>query len=132
MIDGQSFINADDATETYTGTVAFTDINDKTLVPYAHNTITYVSGENGAVTGVQEADFGDEVTLTVTPDTHYELDTLTVKDAAENEMEVTDNTFTMPASNVTVSAPLSKRSLWKGRNRILTKTALTISARTVR
>ncbi len=47
---------------------------------------------------------GDEVTLTITPDTGYELDVLTVQDAAGNPVTVNDNTFTMPASNVTVSA----------------------------
>ncbi|MBE7008889.1 MAG: hypothetical protein E7422_07125, partial [Ruminococcaceae bacterium] len=50
----------------------------------------------------------DTVTLTVTPDAGYQLDTLTVKDASSNNVEVggTGNTrtFTMPGSNVTVSA----------------------------
>ncbi len=60
---------------------------------------------NGTVAADKtEAVAGDEVTLTITPDTGYELDVLTVQDAAGNPVTVNDNTFTMPASNVTVSA----------------------------
>ena len=62
------------------------------------------------------ADTGDEVTLTVTPNEGYQLSTLTVKDADENEITVTDNTFTMPASNVTVSASFELKKFtvkWK-------------------
>ncbi len=44
------------------------------------------------------------ITLTVTPDDGFELDTLTVTDADGNPVPVTDNTFKMPASNVTVTA----------------------------
>lgn len=47
---------------------------------------------------------GDLITLTVTPNTGYELATLTVTDASNNPVTVTNNQFTMPASNVTVYA----------------------------
>ncbi len=66
--------------------------------------------ENGTVTAdVTEAEEGDTVTLTVTPDTGYELDALTVKQgtttvttgAGASEGEYT---FTMPAGDVTISA----------------------------
>jgi len=46
----------------------------------------------------------DTVTITITPDTDYLLDTLIVKDASGNTVTTTDNTFKMPAGNVTVTA----------------------------
>ena len=46
----------------------------------------------------------DTVTITITPDTDYVLDTLIVKDASGNTVTTTDNTFKMPSGNVTVTA----------------------------
>ena len=67
--------------------------------------ITLTTPEHGTITADKtEAVAGETVTLTVTPDTDYELDVLTVKDAANNDIKVTNNTFTMPASAVTVTA----------------------------
>ena len=75
-------------------------VND--IVRYS---ITISQTTNGTVTSnVQNAEAGDTITLTVTPDTGYELDTLTILDASSNPVTVTNNQFTMPASNVTVSA----------------------------
>ena len=56
---------------------------------------------------------GDTVTITVKPDSGYELDTLTVKDASGSKIKVKDKgdgkfTFTMPASKVTVSAEFAE------------------------
>ena len=68
------------------------------------------SAKNGDVTvSPKNAKKGDIVTITVTPDKGYELDTITVKDASGNKLKLTDKgngkyTFTMPASKVTVSA----------------------------
>ena len=68
------------------------------------------STKNGDVTvSPKNAKKGDTVTITVTPDKGYELDTITVKDASGNKLKLTDKgngkyTFTMPASKVTVSA----------------------------
>ena len=68
-------------------------------------TISIGQSQNGTVTSnTQTADYGDTVTLTATPDVGYELDTLTVLDANNNPVTVTNNQFTMPNSNVTVSA----------------------------
>ena len=50
------------------------------------------------------AEAGASVKLTATADSGYELDSYSVKDASANELTVTDGTFTMPKSNVTVSA----------------------------
>ena len=76
--------------------------------------ITIGSLTNGTVTAqksggtVSTANYQDTITLTVTPDTNYELDTLTVKDSSNNDVAVSNNTFTMPASAVTVSATFKK------------------------
>ncbi|MBO5960494.1 MAG: InlB B-repeat-containing protein, partial [Paludibacteraceae bacterium] len=58
----------------------------------------------GTVNVVDEAAAGTNVTLSATPATGYVLESWTVKDASDNLITVTDNKFTMPASNVTVSA----------------------------
>ena len=50
------------------------------------------------------AEAGATIKLTATADSGYELESYSVKDASENELTVTDDTFTMPESNVTVSA----------------------------
>ena len=68
------------------------------------------SAKNGDVTvSPKNASKGDRVTITVTPDKGYELDSLTVKDVSGNKLKLTDKgngkyTFTMPGSKVTVSA----------------------------
>ena len=69
-------------------------------------TVTVNSATNGTVTAdkITNVAQGETVTLTVTPVSGYELGILTVKDASDNNVTVTDNTFIMPASNVTVSA----------------------------
>ena len=57
------------------------------------------------------AKYGETVTLTVKPENDdYMLKTLTVKDANNGNVTVTDNKFTMPASNVTVSATFGQKS----------------------
>ena len=59
---------------------------------------------NGTVTADRTtAAEGDTVTLTVTPAAGYALDSLTVKNG-NSDVTVTNNQFTMPAGNVTVSA----------------------------
>ena len=61
--------------------------------------------QNGTVTADKsDAAEGEIVTLTATPNTDYAFGSWTVTDASSNSITVTSNTFTMPASNVTVSA----------------------------
>ena len=68
-------------------------------------TITISDATNGEVTAsAQTATQGTEITLTVTPDEGYQLDALTVVDADNNPVAVNNFKFSMPASNVTVSA----------------------------
>ena len=56
------------------------------------------------------AEAGATIKLTATADSGYELESYSVKDASENELTVTDGTFTMPESNVTVSATFKEKS----------------------
>lgn len=68
-------------------------------------TVTVSDSENGSVTADKAvAAVGDTITLTPAPAEGYELDALTVTDAAGAAVTVTDNQFNMPASNVTVAA----------------------------
>lgn len=53
---------------------------------------------------------GATFTVTATPDDGYELDTVTVKDASDNAIKPNnDGSYTMPASNVTVSATFAQK-----------------------
>ena len=74
-------------------------------IPVTTYTITVNPSDNGTVTPSKtEAAEGDVITLTVTPAEGYELESLTVM-MGETPVTVTaDNTFTMPAGNVVVSA----------------------------
>ena len=70
--------------------------------------INVTNMDNGSVSVDKYATEGEKVTLTVSPDKAYKLDELTLT-ANGKEVEVTDNgdgtyTFTMPSSNVKVSA----------------------------
>lgn len=57
---------------------------------------------DGKTSGTANA--GDTVNITLNPAASYTLDTLQAVDANGNEITITDNKFTMPASNVTVTA----------------------------
>jgi len=67
--------------------------------------VTIATATNGKVTAsAASAEEGAEVTLTATPNENYILDTLVVKNASGAVVTVTNGKFTMPASNVTVTA----------------------------
>lgn len=71
--------------------------------------ITVQNSKNGGVTASHKSAAKDTaVTLTVTPDKGYALDTLTVLDSKNKAVKLTEKngkyTFTMPAGKVTVSA----------------------------
>ena len=77
--------------------------------PPAPNTykITINPSENGSVTASKSTNINkdEEITLTVTPSNGFRLKELKVTDDANgSEIQVTNNKFTMPASNVTVNA----------------------------
>ena len=63
------------------------------------------SFDNGSITvSKTTVNYGDTITLTITPAKNYMLGTLVVKDAAGNPIEVTNGKFVMPAGTVTISA----------------------------
>lgn len=68
------------------------------------------TAENGKVTvSPRYAERGERVTVTLTPDEGYELESLTVTDSRGNELTLTDKgdgryTFTMPARRVEIKA----------------------------
>ena len=72
------------------------------------------TAENGKVTvSPRYAERGERVTVTLTPDEGFELESLTVTDSRGNELTLTDKddgryTFTMPARRVEVKASFVK------------------------
>ena len=76
--------------------------------------VTAPDAENGTVrVSPSRASRGTTVTITVTPDEGYELESLTVLDSRDNESTLTDKgdgkyTFTMPAGRVTVEASFAE------------------------
>ena len=87
------------------------DVVIRAVVDFYGNEIIVEEAENGFVTANRSrAASGDLVILTVSPDTGYELETLTVMDENANELPVTDNQFTMPDTDVTVTATFRKVS----------------------
>ncbi|SNU05007.1 hypothetical protein SAMN06297422_102119, partial [Lachnospiraceae bacterium] len=60
--------------------------------------------EHGTLTGAATAKYMEKVTITATPDLGYGLSGLVVKDADNNDVATTGNSFFMPKGNVTVSA----------------------------
>ncbi len=75
-------------------------------------TVTIDSMSNGSVSAdITTAKEGDTITLTVTPDSGYGLDSLTVTKSGGGTVDVSGDgntrTFTMPASDVTVTATFS-------------------------
>ena len=78
-------------------------------------TVTIAEGiQNGTVTAsAVSGNMGDQITLTATPAEGYELEAYSVKDAAGNAVAVTNGKFSMPASNVTVSATFKEENARK-------------------
>lgn len=75
-------------------------------------TATTAAAEHGTVTlSSTTYKAGDVVTITTTADEGYELDTLTVKDAEGNAIEVKDGKFTAPSSAVTVTATFKAKEV---------------------
>ena len=95
-------------------------IQDLTLCVFGYNKVTYLGSisvvggaqynitcnqpEHGSISAPEMAYGFQTVTLTATPETGYCLSSWEVRDANNNLIPVTNNTFVMPESNVTVSA----------------------------
>ena len=115
--DGVTFANASSESTTFTMpagdvtvTAGFTRISSGSTT-YA---VTAPDAENGTVrVSPSRASRGTTVTITVTPDEGYELESLTVLDSRDNEIALTDKgdgkyTFTMPSGRVTVEASFAE------------------------
>ena len=77
-------------------------------IPEFHN-ITVNTATGGTITAsATRAEVGTEITLTVSPNTGYQLASLTVKDASNNNVTVTNNKFILPTSDVTVTPVFEK------------------------
>ena len=74
-----------------------------TAVEYDGDNITIISSHNQAIQGT-------EITLTVPTATHFTFSSWTVKDESNNDVTVANNKFTMPASDVTVTANWAPKS----------------------
>ena len=75
-------------------------------------TINLAAVEHGSLSTSPSAsaNFGATVTITATPDANYELGSISVVNANSEQVALTGNTFTMPASNVTVSATFTEKA----------------------
>lgn len=79
---------------------------------YNVNIDSNISGGTISATPTSAAE-GTEITLEATPDDSYQLDSWYVLDGEANEITVTDNKFTMPASDVEVSATFKENIIQK-------------------
>lgn len=95
---GMMYNNSTSKWETYTAPTTTYTIKTETAV-------------NGAVaTSATSLAAGKTFTVTATPNDGYDLDTITVKDANDNPIiPNSDGSYTMPASNVTVSATFAQK-----------------------
>ncbi|MBR3709408.1 MAG: endonuclease [Bacteroidales bacterium] len=74
-------------------------------------TITLVQANHGSISASASQAFEEtEIVLSATPDPLFALNQWTVTDAQGNNITVTENSFEMPASDVTVSAVFSYSS----------------------
>ena len=104
-VDGES---ATDVTANKTDYFTIGENGDRRIIVPKDDTdytITIAEGiEHGTITGATTAKYMETVTINATPDFGYRLVRLVVKDADDNDVASTGNTFLMPKSNVTVSA----------------------------
>lgn len=101
--------NQSDITIKYDGDKTVTVTSASTAVNY---TVTVDKNiKNGTVTPSKTSlAAGETFTVTATPNDGYELDTITVKDASDNPINPnSDGSYTMPASDVTVSATFAQK-----------------------
>jgi uncharacterized repeat protein (TIGR02543 family) len=123
----ESFYN--DARHVYRVAHYFTIPEDAPVTSYTVSIDSSIV--NGTVTADKTSDVleGNIVTLTITPDSGYRLDSLTIKDAGNNDVSLlSDYTFKMPASDVTVFATFTTSILDEIR---LTSSTTSVSAGTL-
>ncbi|MFR6220616.1 MAG: SpaA isopeptide-forming pilin-related protein [Anaerococcus sp.] len=87
--------------------ITATFVEDPEVMEYKVNISENI--ENGSVTASPtSAKKGETVTITAKANDGFELSSITVTDRAGNPVQVTNNSFTMPEGNVTVSATFKK------------------------
>lgn len=59
---------------------------------------------NGTIEVIEQSKSGDKITYKITPKDGYKLDKIVIKDSNGNIIEVKDNEFIMPSSNVSIEA----------------------------
>nr|WP_165359849.1 hypothetical protein [Parabacteroides goldsteinii] len=83
-----------------------------TIIKKQHNITIASPMENGKVTADKIAAIeGETVTLTVSPDKGYELESLSCKQSNGTSVSITNKTFIMPESDVTVTATFKKATV---------------------
>lgn len=81
--------------------------NEKYIVAKTYEVLNH-AGDNGKLSFDKDlAAIGEAVTMTITPDEGYEIESIRIIDKDNNVIEVKDNKFTMPASDVWVSVKFS-------------------------
>ena len=114
ITESVTYMHVENETETdvtATASTYFTIIEDgdrRVITPMDDTdyTITIADDiEHGSIAyAATTAKYGEKITITATPDFGYHLSRLVVKDAENNDLASTSNTFFMPNGNVTVSA----------------------------
>ncbi len=111
------FAQASATGKSYTFTMPASDVTINVEFELDACAITTNAGENGDIRLLSDnpAAIGSTVNFTVTANAYYELDTLTVKDSANTDVEYQYNeasdsySFIMPGSDVTISATFKKK-----------------------
>lgn len=119
-VTGNTFtMPAADVTITVTFThVLYSIISDVT--PASSGNVSFK--KSGSTDGITQAYYGEEITVTDTPNTDYELVSIKWKEEGGSDTDITSTkTFTMPASNVTVTTTFAKKSF------DITKTDVTVT-----
>lgn len=102
--------NPSDITIKYDGDKTVTVTSASSAVNYKVTVASNIT--NGTVTTSETSlAAGKTFTVTATPNDGYELDTITVKDASDNPINPnSDGSYTMPESDVTVSATFKEKT----------------------
>lgn len=107
---GQNNIGGNGNTRTFRMPASNVSIN-ATFVPIDYTISTTGSIANGSISADRtRAHYGDTVALSAAPNTGYQLGSWDVRDDNGHTITVTNNTFTMPAVNVTVNANFMPRN----------------------
>lgn len=104
-------VNEDGTIELTAGNDGTINLDNVQITEVETFSITVTAAENGTVTTepADKAAAGVKVSVIAKPNTGYKLDKITVTDASGATVTLaSDNTFTMPSSNVTVAATFTK------------------------